>query len=280
MTTYNSYEVAKIANPEYAIFEYQRNFGTDKEILDLFGIQSREVKECNPADHCITVDKFLYDGHEFVEGDIYLNSDGRTLGVVNIPEYNNKRSTIDCDLYILRAAALETKEPKPLLQTGEEFEHTKTLNFIFDRLVNVYGENPNYDYMHKLKNAITMVENRESPCNKTAPYKEPKRTKESYEKLNFECAWHAVKAFEDGEKLYTKRSSEDFVLIDNAPDVLRYLYDLHERIETPIEWWEDASEFVKPIGHSEIVNGQLLVEAAMTRDQWCDFARILLEQGE
>ena len=60
------------------------------------------------------------------------------------------------------------------------------------------------------------------------------RTKVEYVKWNFECAWHAIKAFEDGEKLYTKRSHKDFILIDSAQDVLRFLYDLHERIETPI----------------------------------------------
>lgn len=63
---------------------------------------------------------------------------------------------------------------------------------------------------------------------------EKPRTKVEYEKCSFECAWHAVKAFEDGEKLYTKRSHKDYILIDNAPDVLRFLYDLHERIETPM----------------------------------------------
>ncbi len=50
-------------------------------------------------------------------------------------------------------------------------------------------------------------------------------------KWNFECAWHAIKAFEDGEKLYTKQSDSEFLLIDNAPDVLRYLYSIYERIE-------------------------------------------------
>ena len=50
-------------------------------------------------------------------------------------------------------------------------------------------------------------------------------------KWNFECAWHAIKVFEDGEKLYTKKSDSEFVLIDNAPDVLRYLYSIYERIE-------------------------------------------------
>lgn len=80
----------------------------------------------------------------------------------------------------------------------------------------------------------------------------PKRMREEYVKWNFECAWHAIKAFEDGEKLYTKRSHKDFVLIDNAPDVLRFLYDLHDRIEAEVsereEFIEKACEISKRSG--------------------------------
>jgi hypothetical protein len=67
------------------------------------------------------------------------------------------------------------------------------------------------------------------------------RTKTEFVKCEFECAWHAIKAFEDGEELYTKRSHKDFVLIDNAPDVLRFLYDLHRKVETEID---ERQEFI------------------------------------
>ena len=103
MTTYNSYQEAKIANPDSEIYKFDKSFTCDS---NRFG---QSFPLCNPADHCMTVEKFLGDGHKFVGWDVYLNSDGRTLGVVNIPEYNNKRSTIDCNSYILRAAALEEK---------------------------------------------------------------------------------------------------------------------------------------------------------------------------
>ncbi len=224
MTTYNSYEAAKIAMPLACIVH-------DTDNNRFFGMPSREgtiltddgCKFAEAKDHCMSMLTFSELGHKLVDGDLYQNEDGRVFTVGRLgyeAKYCNLLSSycFPSKISILRAAALETKEPK--------------------------------------------------------------RTKVEWVKWNFECAWHAIKAFEDGEKLYTKRSSEDFVLIDNAPDVLRYLYDLHERIETPIEWWEDAAEFVKPLAHAEVINDRLLVEAAMTRDQWCDFARILLEQGE
>lgn len=58
----------------------------------------------------------------------------------------------------------ESRAKKPFMQTGEAFEHTKALNFIRDRMINVHGENSHYDYMHKLNNAITYVERGEEPC--------------------------------------------------------------------------------------------------------------------
>lgn len=129
MTTYNTYQEAKIANPEYAIFEYQGDFGTDKEILDLFDIQGREMKECNPADYCMTVDKFLADGHKFVDGDLYQNEDGRVFTVGSLgyeAKYCNLLSSycFTSKILILRAAALEnipteTPEEKEVLDSIE-----------------------------------------------------------------------------------------------------------------------------------------------------------------
>ena len=84
----------------------------------------------------------------------------------------------------------------------------------------------------------------------------PKRVKVEYVKWNFECAWHAVKAFEDGEKLYTKRSHKDFVLIDSAQDVLRFLYDLHERIETEIDERQEFIDEVERIGAEVSSDGE------------------------
>ena len=135
MTTYNSYETAKIANSEYAIFEYQGNFGTDKEILDMFDIQSREMKECNPADHCMTVEKFLADGHKFVEGDIYLDADGsvRIIGDDCSVRAANFKGGCDYLLYILRDAALEkipteTPEEKEVLDSIESVGDVEWVN--------------------------------------------------------------------------------------------------------------------------------------------------------
>jgi hypothetical protein len=49
------------------------------------------------------------------------------------------------------------------------------------------------------------------------------------EKVNYEFAYLAVKDFEEGVALYTKLSHTTFSKVDNAPDVLRYLYRLYKR---------------------------------------------------
>ncbi len=113
--------------------------------------------------------------------------------------------------------------------------------------------------------------------------KEQKRTKESYEKLNFNHAWEAVKHIENGGSFFVKKTeglSPFWVEISHLQGAVADWKFAHERIETPIEWWEDAAEFINQHGFAGFANGKLEAQVSMTRDQWCDFARILLEQGE
>lgn len=259
MTTYSTYQEAKIANPEEEILKARDDWDGCKCYVGKFiankpdesggvpFIGKGSFKKCDPSKYCITVEKFLADGHKVFMGDVIINANGNvnniTQGCASMlngeggAKFNDTR-------YILHAAALE----KPFLQTGEGFEHSKNLNFIRNRLIDVHGEPNNLDYMHKLNNAIAFVERMEEPSNLggsgTGKEEKPRCAKVFYEKLSFEYAWHAIKAFEDGEKLYTKQSSEEFVLIDNAPDVLRYLYDLHERVETEIT---EREEFIDEV---------------------------------
>ena len=236
MTTYNSYEAAKIANPSEDIYATKMSMGGRVEVFGVYVIIANITSNyhiCDPSKYCMTVDKFLYDGHEFVEGDVYLNSDGRTLGVVNIPEYNNKRSTIDCNLYILRAAALETKEQK--------------------------------------------------------------RTKVEYVNIGRDWnAWEFLKAYSelpDSEQWFIKVSDDQYMPIHDwfvVAKTLRAHNLVYQRIETPIEWWEDANDLLGELANLSLDDDGVLqltmekgqVGFGMSRDKWCDFARILLEQGE
>ena len=112
MTTYNTYQEAKIANPREDIYEFEGYFSSFK------GIGS---KKCNPADHCITLEKLLSDDLNLDVGDVLFGEDEVEVvsSVFDCNAYNNPDS-VDSNIYILRAAALEnipteTPEEKEVL---------------------------------------------------------------------------------------------------------------------------------------------------------------------
>ena len=63
--------------------------------------------------------------------------------------------SVNPELYL--AAKPRVRPVSQFLQSGEDFEHTKTLNFIRDRMEHEYKESPNVDYVRKLDNAIAFM---------------------------------------------------------------------------------------------------------------------------
>ncbi len=127
MTTYNTYQEAKIAHPESEIYFIDNEQYRTGEWIDQYNFGRSSFVLCDPADHCMTVEKFLVDGHEVFMGDAIININGNvnyiTKGdakVINSEggaTFNNAR-------YILRAAALEdipteTPEEKEVLDSIE-----------------------------------------------------------------------------------------------------------------------------------------------------------------
>ncbi len=110
---YSSFADAKIAHPDEDIYSYKGKYQTGSAPCRL----GEWWKKCNPADHCVTVERFLADGHKFVEGDLVL--DGRDVfqitdsaprnGFWFFVDVSNEPDDCDSDRYILRAAALEEK---------------------------------------------------------------------------------------------------------------------------------------------------------------------------
>lgn len=279
MTTYNSYEEAKIANPEESVYKVLSNglfISFDKEaemIRDV--IQGSDAKLCNPADHCMTVEQFLNAGHKLVGGDAFTGVCGKALIVgADIQELGiNNRVESDSICFILRAAALEEK---PFLQTGEEFEHTKTLNFIYDRMVDVHGENENVDYMHKLKNAIMMVKNRESPCNTAASGEEPKRVKVEFVKVEFASDKEKAEAFIGGGlRYFTHGKVKGDMERDTIPvtrlDELLCGNAIYRRIETEMTERDEFVEVIKRLQEDYILNDNYDTE---------QFGEFLFDSGE
>lgn len=123
MTTYNTYQEAKIANPDSEIVRW--NSSDEYKAVskrDLSGYLTTWTY-CNPADHCMTVEKFLKDEHKFVDGDIYFCIGELEPSIVGVDgfkcEYANTPTGDDATSYILRAKALE--EPKKVeWKNGDE----------------------------------------------------------------------------------------------------------------------------------------------------------------
>jgi hypothetical protein len=146
------------------------------------------------------------------------------------------------NLYVLTKMQAEhdAKQVKPFLQTGESFEHTKTLNFILERMVNVHGEHESVDYIHKLRNAIIFVEQAED---KTPKQAKP-RTKAQY--VECETLQSALDDFE------SKSGIEFYCSIDGVNRItsvkslaLAYGNDsLYRKVETEITWQDAFQEFI------------------------------------
>ncbi len=236
MDMYPTYKSAKIKHPECDIYEQNC---TPMGKLFTPGLMHSVMdgsynNKCNPADHCMTVEKFLADGHKFVEGDLYLEAYGKIREVYSTDSYiMDLKAAGDCSRYILRAAALETKETK--------------------------------------------------------------RTKESYVKRNYSTAWQAAKDHEERVEFLYRQSDLGEVIkgnnwkaIQSPSEAAQYHFDLYRKIETPIEWWEDANDLLGYLANLSLDDDGILqltmkngqVGFGMSRDKWCDFARILLEQGE
>lgn len=122
MTTYNSYEAAKIANPESDIYPHGDRFTT-------IGSALITGTKCNPDKHCMSMLTFHELDHKLIDGDLYQNEKGRviTVGALGFKAKHCNLLGYYVDppkTYILRAAALEnipteTPEEKEVLDSIE-----------------------------------------------------------------------------------------------------------------------------------------------------------------
>lgn len=115
------------------------------------------------------------------------------------------------------------------------------------------------------------------------------RTKVEYEKCKHKSAWEVIKEHEESGNLFICEHADDEVFNSDYP-VCGYdmacIKDailseiIYRKVERPVEWFDDVLEYLEQNRQSGSCDeqGVLSVGADMTRDQWCDFARIILEQ--
>lgn len=142
MTTYNSYEAAKIANPESEIVTTGENWQFEPVLKGKFerlvegGIEPHVLGDCawvkcNPANHCMTVEQFLKAGHKFSDGDLYMNLGG-LVHELNDEKINSLMSRNTSNRYILRAAALEEKPKRVKVEYVKCEYGDKVSNIVMD----------------------------------------------------------------------------------------------------------------------------------------------------
>lgn len=107
MIAYKTYQEAKIANPESEIYRNE-----SKTIFSCFvgDIDSNGavVIECNPADHCMSLETFYNKNYELVIDDLYIDICDTVVTVNDeIISYVNTRCPEDIRRYVLKAAALQ-----------------------------------------------------------------------------------------------------------------------------------------------------------------------------
>lgn len=179
------------------------------------------------------------------------------------------------DLYIEKCSEL-----------GVSWEHASDINkytflFILDDM--------------KLNGIMAQSDGYRNECKRLTLSDLNPRTKEVYEKVDFNSTSDAYRAMLDGDALYNHDGSSKFLFdgknfIGIDDDGAVYSMECHSnkepfyrKVTKPIEWYEDAIEFASMCEHvSSVIASEdaMSIKGSMTRDQWCDFARILLEQGE
>jgi hypothetical protein len=282
MTTYNSYEAAKIANPECEIYQLERNglFAHcdhhKAELVRFVEFDSAGIK-CNPAGHCMTVEEFLETGHKFVEGDICLGQNDNLLVISGsrlVNGWNDESQIVESiDRYVLRAAALE--EPEPELTKDDSPQGV--ISAISNRLHNIGCEHQDSALGEELGSmacdiwgVLPLI------SNESIQEKKP-RTKIEYVKCEFSHAWEALKSFEEGEELYRDKNQTlqtevvEFVKaasVGGIGYILTYYKadNLYRRIETPMT---EREAFVEAAIH-ELKSGMSDI----------DYAKAIFDSGK
>jgi hypothetical protein len=141
MTTYNTYQEAKLDNPDKDIVTTGKNWKfRNKTLVGKFspligspeGACSHIIADeswviCNPADHCMNFEDFFKAGHKFVAGDKWENPYGQVITFTTDCEKSQYPG--DENRFVLSAKALEEERQKAFaenmdLLTEQVFEKT------------------------------------------------------------------------------------------------------------------------------------------------------------
>jgi len=222
MNTFNTYQEAKIANPESEIYIHTGEFLPSKNICPSpITYEARGFKICNPADYCMTVEKFLRDGHKFVDSDSFIDQDGRAelIGDGNFFNVNgaNDPQIDDDKRYILRAAALEQPKQEVDKSKMKDISALKWLDT--SSLVAALG-----CVRTDIDGEVITI----SVCEG----EQPKHTKVEYVKVEFEDVWKYLGLNASG--VYQRLSDGDYSKLNHVDDLYTYKDELFTKVVTEL----------------------------------------------
>ncbi|AUR87914.1 hypothetical protein NVP1105O_71 [Vibrio phage 1.105.O._10N.286.49.B4] len=158
MTTYNTYQEAKIANNPSAIYKLDNGEFVTGGWIEYRNYGKHTFELCDPADYCMSMLMFYEIGLELIDGDMYQNERGIvcTVGDLGFEEQycNNLEGHADpSKVYILKSLALkdiptETPEEKEVLDgidsAGEVEWKSGDIAILYGDQVLVIAYHPNH----------------------------------------------------------------------------------------------------------------------------------------
>lgn len=120
--TYDSYEAAKIANPDKEILKARNDWSGIKSYIGKFiasnpgedggvpFIGKNAFEECNPADYCMTVEKFLADNERLPIGSMILHTDN-SFNLIDSDGMGDICST-DLESFVLKSPESHKVKPR------------------------------------------------------------------------------------------------------------------------------------------------------------------------
>lgn len=101
MKTYKTFAECKLAHPECDV--YRTAYGNDFAPEAI----TPDYAKRNPADFLMSLEEFLGKGFKLVEGDVFIDTYGKVISVVDTG-IDNKPAFLDRNRFVLKAKALES----------------------------------------------------------------------------------------------------------------------------------------------------------------------------
>tara|TARA_B100001105_G_scaffold124157_1_gene99519 strand:- start:3134 stop:3952 length:819 start_codon:yes stop_codon:yes gene_type:complete len=237
MTTYNSFEAAKIANPEEDIYKLEDGSFATGSWLQKSNFGEYTFTLCHAKDYCMSLEEFRDSDKKFIAGDYFLSVSGRVVLIVEDDvSIANRMTSVEGQRFVLCAAALEEKE-KPKTESDYDKGMREAMKKIAKSCGRSFCTDIGYEELPDLVDSLINPK----------PEEKPKRVKESFERVDCKSIdfWEVAKEYQSKMHIFWKFSNGSKVVQDLEQLVEQYRKnEIYRRIETEIS---ERDEFIKKV---------------------------------